>query len=401
MDHTIFLYLGLIVLLARIIGDTVAKFGYPSVIGEILVGIVLGKSVLGLIEPNEVIKILAEIGVVLLLFQVGIEANIKQLRMVGTNALVVAISGALLPIAFSFIVCYWILKMSIITSLFIGGTLAATSIGITVRVLKDLGRMKENFAQVVLGAAVLDDILGVIILATLIQLSSSLSFQVNNLLILSLYLITFFVCAPLVAQIMTKLIEFLSEKLENLDFIPATVISVVFIFSFLAYKFGSPEILGAFVVGLAMSRGFNIPFLKFLSTKKQTTEKVEHSILPLIWLFTPVFFVFIGLQVNLKAINFASPDFWVLSLIIGIIAIISKVFAGFTLKISFREKLMIGFSMLPRGEVGLIFAEFGRQARIFDDLLYAVIIFVVLITTFIAPLALRIINEKYYQQNSN
>lgn len=396
MDHSIFWYLGLIVLLARIIGDTISKFGYPSVIGEILVGIILGQSVLGLIKPNEVIKIVAEIGVVLLLFQVGMEANIRQLRMVGINALIVAFVGAFLPIILSFLVCFFLLKMDFIVSLFIGGTMAATSIGITVRVLKDLDKMKENFAQIVLGAAVLDDILGVVILAILVQLSQNMSFEVNNILVLFLYLGTFFIFAPFIAQLMTKLVEILSEKLENLDFIPAAVISVVFIFSFLAYKFGSPEILGAFIVGLVMSRGFNIPFLKFLSTKKQTIEKVEHSILPLIWLFTPVFFVFIGLQVNLKSINFASLDFWILTIIIAIVAIVSKVLAGFFINVSFRERLMIGFSMLPRGEVGLIFAEFGRQAKIYNDLLYAVVIFVVLLTTFIAPLALRQINKKYY-----
>lgn len=396
MDHSIFWYLGLIVLLARIIGDTISKFGYPSVIGEILVGIILGQSVLGLIKPNEVIKIVAEIGVVLLLFQVGMEANIRQLRMVGINALIVAFVGALMPIILSFLVCFFLLKMDFIVSLFIGGTMAATSIGITVRVLKDLDKMKENFAQIVLGAAVLDDILCVVILAILVQLSQNMSFEVNNILVLFLYLGTFFIFAPFIAQLMTKLVEILSEKLENLDFIPAAVISVVFIFSFLAYKFGSPEILGAFIVGLVMSRGFNIPFLKFLSTKKQTIEKVEHSILPLIWLFTPVFFVFIGLQVNLKSINFASLDFWILTIIIAIIAIVSKVFAGFFINVSFRERLMVGFSMLPRGEVGLIFAEFGRQAKIYNDLLYAVVIFVVLLTTFIAPLALRQINKKYY-----
>ncbi|MCX7759332.1 MAG: cation:proton antiporter [bacterium] len=399
MDHSIFLYLGLIVLLARIIGDTISKFGYPSVIGEILVGVILGKSVLGLVTPNEVIKILAEIGVVLLLFQVGMEANIKQLRMVGFNAIIVAFAGAILPIVFSYPICFFILKMDLITSLFIGGTLAATSIGITVRVLKDLGRMKDSFAQVVLGAAVLDDIFGVVILAALVQLSQSLSFEVNNIMVLVMYLGTFFVFSPLVAQIMTKLVEVLSEKLENLDFIPAAVISVVFIFSFLAYKFGSPEILGAFIVGLAISRGFNIPFLKFLSTKKQTIEKVEHSVLPLIWLFTPVFFVFIGLQVNLKNINFASYEFWILSFVIGVVAVLSKVLAGFVVNVSLRERLMIGFSMLPRGEVGLIFAEFGRQAKIFNDLLYAVIIFVVLITTFLAPVVLKQINKIYYQES--
>jgi Kef-type K+ transport system membrane component KefB len=156
--HSIFLYLAVILFLARVFGDTFGRFGLPSVLGEIFVGVFLGQSVLGLIPVNDIIRILAEIGVILLLFQVGLEADIHQLRKVGVSAFVVAFIGAFTPMFLGTLLAFYVFKLSFLTSLFIGGTLTATSIGITVRVLDDLGRLKERFAQIVLGAAVLDDI---------------------------------------------------------------------------------------------------------------------------------------------------------------------------------------------------------------------------------------------------
>jgi Kef-type K+ transport system membrane component KefB len=258
--------------------------------------------------------------------------------------------------------------------------------------------MKENFSQVVLAAAVIDDILGVFILVVISQLSGQFDNIILQVSKLGFYLLVFFIFAPFVSQIMMKIVEIFSKKLDSLDFIPAAVISVIFIFSFISHKFGSPEILGAFVVGLSLSSGFG--GIKFLATEKQTIQKIEHSITPLVWLLSPIFFVFIGLQVNIKNINFLSIDFWVLVLVIGLVAFVSKIVAGFVFKDGgLREKLMIGFSLLPRGEVGLIFAEIGRQNKIYDESLYFIIVFVVLLTTFVSPLALRNIN-RIFQKGS-
>lgn len=387
--HSIFLYLAIILFLARIFGDTVGRFGLPPVLGEIFVGILLGQSALGLIPVNDIIRILAEIGVILLLFQVGLEADIYQLRKVGIPAFVVAFVGAFTPMALAFVVSYKLLKIPFITSLFIGGTLTATSIGITVRVLSDLGRLKERFAQIVLGAAVLDDIFGVIVLAALFEFSKESTVHLNSLLLLILYIGTFFIFSPVIALLMARFIKWLSHKLRTLDFIPATVLAVVFLFAYLAHVFGSPEILGAFTVGLALSRRFALPFGVFLKTDEHMAEMIEKTLNPLVWVLTPIFFVSVGLQLNLRTIDFSSKEFWLLSTVFLIVAIIGKVLSGFFVKGELEEKALIGFSMLPRGEVGLIFAEFGRISRIYDDLLYAVIIFVVAMTTLISPLVLR------------
>jgi Kef-type K+ transport system membrane component KefB len=373
------------------VGDTFAKFGLPAVLGEILVGVLLGKSALGLIEVNEIIKVLAELGVILLLFQVGLEADIHQLKKVGIKAFIVAFVGAFAPMLLGFLAGYYLLNLPFLTSLFLGGTLTATSIGITVGVLEDLGKMKERFAQIVLGAAVLDDIFGVIVLAGLYELSKEGRVHVDALLLLILYIGSFFVFSPILAQILARVIQLLSRKLGTMDFVPPAVLSMVLFFAFLAHEVGSPEILGAFTAGLALSRRFAIPFAQFLKTDERMAEKIEHSILPLVWVLTPIFFVYVGLQLNLKAIDFTSAKFWTLALLITLVAVIGKVISGFFVRVPLREKLLIGFSMLPRGEVGLIFAEFGRQAKVYDDTLYAVVIFVVAITTLMSPIILKML----------
>lgn len=392
--HLIFFYLALLLFFARLTGDIFAKFGIPSVIGEIFVGIILGQSVLGIIPISDVMKLLAELGIILLLFHIGLEADLKQLKRVGFSAIAVALTGAVAPMAAGFLISYFFLNFSAITSLFIGGTLTATSIGITVRVLEDIGKMKERFAQIVLGAAVLDDIFGVVVLTALYEFSKSQEINFNAVLLLTLYIGTFFIFAPIVGKIFAYLVSTLSKKLNTLDFVPPVVVAIILLFAFAAHEIGSPEILGAFTAGIAFSRRFTIPFAAAFQTDKNIIHKIEESLNPLIWLFTPIFFVYVGLQLNLKAIDFTSGYFWLMSFVIFLVAFATKLSAGFFIKGTLKEKLSVGFSMLPRGEVGLIFAEFGRLSGIYDNTTYAVIIFVVALTTLLSPIILKSIWKK-------
>ena len=387
--HLIFLYLAILLFFARLTGDIFAKFGIPSVLGEIFVGVLLGQSVLGIIPLSDVMRLLAELGIILLLFHIGLEADLKQLKEVGFSALAVAITGALAPMFTGFIISYYVFNFPLITSLFIGGTLTATSIGITVRVLEDLGKMKERFAQTVLGAAVLDDIFGVVVLVALFEFSKTLEINLNATFLLIIYIGTFFLFAPIIGKIFAYFVSTLSKRLNTLDFVPPVVVAIILLFAFAAHEIGSPEILGAFTAGIAFSRRFTIPFAAAFQADKAIINKIEESLNPLIWLFTPIFFVYVGLQINLKAIDFSSLHFWVLSAVLFVVALITKLIAGIFVKGTRKEKLSVGFSMLPRGEVGLIFAEFGRISGIYDSTLYAVIIFVVALTTLIAPLALK------------
>jgi Kef-type K+ transport system membrane component KefB len=389
--HIVFLHLALILFLGSILGDTFSRFGIPSVIGAIIVGVLLGKSALCIIEPNEVIKLLAEIGVILLLFNVGLEADVHKLKQVGISALFVATVGAFVPMMLGTIISYYFLKLPLLTSLFIGGTLTATSIGITVKVLEELGKMKERFAQIVLGAAVLDDVLGVVLLAGLYEFSKEGVVKPDTITTLILYITVFFILSPILAQILAKVIQTLSVVLRTEDFIPPVVVSLIFLFAFLAHKVGSPEILGAFTAGLALSRRFYLPFALFLKTDEKMAHKIEQTITPLAWVLTPVFFVYVGLELNLRVIDLSSSTFWFMSLLTLMVAVVGKVVAGFIIKANLKEKLLVGFSMLPRGEVGLIFAELGRQSGVFDPLVYAVMVFVIAITTFLSPIALKVL----------
>jgi Kef-type K+ transport system membrane component KefB len=388
-DHVIFLYLAILLFFARLTGDIFAKFGIPSVLGEIFVGILLGQSVFGIVPLNDVIKLLAELGIILLLFHIGLETDLKQLKRVGFSATTVAIIGALFPMIAGFLVSYYVFKYPLIAALFIGGTLTATSIGITMRVLEDIGKIKERFAQIVLGAAVLDDIFGVILLASLFEFSKYQEINVNAIMLLLFYITTFFFFAPIIGKILAYIVSFISKRLQTIDFIPPVVIAIILLFAYAAHEIGSPEVLGAFTAGIAFSRRFTIPFAATFQIDEKFIHKIEETLKPLIWLFTPIFCVYVGLQINLKVINLTSLDFWILSFVLLFIAIVTKLFAGFFIKGDLKEKLSVGFSMLPRGEVGLIFAEFGRISKIYNDELYAVIIFVVALTTLISPIVLK------------
>ena len=388
--HTLFLHIAIILIAGKTFGTIFKRIGIPPVLGEVTAGIILGQSLLGLIPLSEAIKVLAELGVILLLFQVGLEADIQTLVRVGVWSAAVAFLGAALPFFGGFVISYYVFDLSLISSLFIGGALTATSIGITVRVLTDLGKHRDRFAQIVLGAAVLDDILGVVILAALYEFSKTQTVNLEATGRLVFDIAVFFLFAPFIARAVAKLISFVVDRLKDIDIIPSAILSLVLFTGHVAYRAGSPEILGAFTAGLALSRSFNFPLVSFLKLSDQVIHKIEEGILPLVWVVAPIFFVSVGLALNLKAIDFSSVDFWVLSLSLIVVAILGKVLSGFVIGGSLRERLSVGISMMPRGEVGLIFAEFGRSFRAIDDVGYAVVVFVVAVTTLIAPLLLKI-----------
>ncbi len=387
---TLFLHIAIMLLAGKLLGEFFAKVGIPAVLGEVTAGVIIGQSVLGLISLGDAIKVLAELGIILLLFEVGLEADLHMLIKTGLWSFLAATVGAVLPFIGGFAISYYFFDQDMLTSLFIGGALTATSIGITIRVLTDLGKHKDRFAQIVLGAAVLDDILGVVVLAALYEFSKTKEVHMDATLNLIFHIVLFFIFAPILANILARLISFIVKYMATLDFVPPSIMALILFFAYLAHKVGSPEILGSFTAGLALSRRFTIPFATFLRTDEKLIHKIEESIKPLVWTLTPIFFVSVGLALNLKAIDFSSLQFWAFSLSLIGVAIVGKVLCGFVVMgIPLREKFSIGFSMMPRGEVGLIFAEFGRSFKILDDVNYAVIVFVVAVTTFLAPIMLK------------
>jgi len=238
--HTFFLYLLIILLTARLFAEFAVRLKAPSVIGELFAGIVIGPSLFGWIEPVEALKLMAEIGIILLLFEVGLGTDIKRLIRSGTKSTIVAILGFFAPLLFGFSLAYWLFDLTLLVSLFIGGTLTATSIGITVRVLTDLKLNNSHQGQVVLGAAVLDDVLGVMLLALLYEFSIGGGVNWVNATKVLLFVSAFFILAPMLAKLMSTVIKRFHASSEIPGLIPTTIVSLVLFFAWLAHVVGAP-----------------------------------------------------------------------------------------------------------------------------------------------------------------
>ena len=389
--HTFLIQLVLILFSARIVGEIAAYFRAPSVIGELMAGILIGPSVLELIEISPPINLLAQIGIILLLFEVGIETDIGRLTSSGIKAFVVAIVGVVLPFILGFCISYFLFSFSLLASLFIGCTLTATSIGITLRVLRDLKKQNSHEAQIVLGAAVLDDIVGIILLAMLYEFSQSGTVDIWNAGKVLVFILLFFLISPIAAKCVSLTIKKWEEKSDIPGLLPTTIVSLILLFAWIAHQLGAPELLGGFAAGLALSRQFFFPFAGFYETP-EFSHRVEEQMKPIVHLFTPIFFVAIGLSLNLKAIDWSSLSIWMITSFLFISAIIGKLASGFFLKKeTYSTKFIVGTAMIPRGEVGLIFANIGLTAGVFKDDIYASIILVIALTTLLAPFALRYI----------
>lgn len=393
--HTFFLHLMVILLTARIFGEIATRLQVPSVVGELMAGIVLGPSLLGWLQPSEVIKLLAEIGIILLLFKVGLETDISRLAKAGGKAFAVALVGFIFPLILGFFVCYSFFQLSVLVSLFIGGTLTATSIGITVRVLSDLNRQHSKEAQIVLGAAVIDDVLGVIVLALLYEFSTGGGVSLINTGRVIVFIAIFFMVAPFAAKLISLLIKKVDELTHAPGLIPTTVVALVLFFAWLAHAIGAPELLGGFAAGLALSRRFFLPFGVAIHSDPKFAKNIENQMEPIVHLFTPIFFVMIGLSLDFSAVDWSSTFIWAFSAIILIVAVVGKIMGGLLINEPFLARVAVGMAMVPRGEVGLIFAELGRISGVFSNEVHAALIIVIAFTTFLPPFLMKWFYTKF------
>ena len=394
--HSFFLILLIILLTARVFGELATYLDSPSVIGELVAGVVLGPSLLGWIEPFEAIKLLAEIGIILLLFKVGLETDFKRLAQAGWKSVVVAIGGFVLPFVLGVLLSFGVFGLSLLVSLFIGGTLTATSIGITVRVLSDLKVQNQHEGEVVLGAAVLDDIFGVVLLALLYEFAIGGGISIINVGKVSLFIGLFFVFAPIVAKIISVVIKRFDRTTDIPGLIPTMMISLVLFFGWLSNMVGAPEMLGGFAAGLALSRRFFLPLGAALRADPKFAQRIEEQMRPIIQLFTPIFFVMVGLSLNLREIDWSSPHIWAFSLTLFVVAVAGKFAGALIIKGTWNSRFIIGVAMIPRGEVGLIFAELGRVSNVLDNETYAALIIVIVFTTLLPPFVMKwFYNSRY------
>jgi len=369
IDHVLTLIL--ILSAAKVAGFIAERLKQPAVLGELLIGIILGPSLLGLIHGDaEVIVFLAEVGVILLLFDVGLKSNIDELLSAGKTSSIVAIIGVIAPLALGYIFSTEFLGLDTVVAFFVGATLTATSVGVTMRVLSDIRKVKSEEGKVILGAAVIDDILGLILLSIIVDIVASGGLSMFNVGKVSLLSAAFLAASIFFGIKLTPKIIDMAEYLKvKRTFIIGAVIFALGL-AFVANSIGLATIVGAFAAGLVLEKTQN---------KLHILKKVK----PVADLFVPVFFVMAGVIVDLSSIT--STDIIIAGLVLTAIAIVGKLVAGLGCFGSKAKALPVGVGMVPRGEVGLIFASFGLTHHLIKADMYSILIIVIILTTLVTP----------------
>ena len=371
----------IIILVARLAAELAERIKIPAVLGEIVAGIIIGPSVLGLIDPikhldvADMVLLLGEIGVILLLFQVGLEMDLGEMAKVGKPAFVVAIIGVAVPFAAGFGVAASFGEDAKV-ALFIGATLTATSVGITARVLGDLRALALRESRIVLGAAVADDVLGLVILTVVVKVVTEGSISAGVVLETIGLAVGFLLITGLLAiYVIPRLFTRIDRLAKSTTTIVSSAFALTLAFSLLANQAKLAFIIGAFMAGLAVGRS-------------PQHERISEGLNPLGHIFIPVFFASIGINADLEAMF--QPSVLVLAVSLTVVAIIGKLVAGLGVGRSGGDKLLIGIAMMPRGEVGLILASIGLSKGVLDDELYGALLLMVLVTTLITPPLIRL-----------
>jgi Kef-type K+ transport system membrane component KefB len=367
------LVLELILLLvsAKLAGEAFERMKQPAVLGELLAGIILGKTLFDVVHTGEVISFLAEIGLVLLLFEVGLESDLADLVRVGKTSFLVAAIGVAAPFILGYTLSL-LLGFDQLTALFMGSALTATSVGISARVLFDLGKLTSNEGKIIVGAAVFDDVLGLLFFSVVASAASVGSVSYSEIGWIVLKAILFF-SAMIFLGIKTA--PFLLRIVTGMRVRGVFVVSG-FIFSlFLAYitnAIGLSTIIGAFMAGLILP-------------KTEHKFQLATLIKPVADIFVPIFFVIIGIAIDIRVL--LRVDVIFIALLFFGVAVVGKIISGIAATNS--NRLVIGVGMVPRGEVGLVFASFGLSLAIIDDVLYSSLLAIVVFTTVLAPILLR------------
>ena len=410
----VLLSLVFIYLASKLGGELSKLVDLPPVLGELVAGVVVGVSALHLLvfpetgatasdsvvmtilqqiaglnpenigevfaTQSEVISVLAELGVIILLFEIGLESDLRELQKVGSKAAIVAVVGVVAPFVAGTAGLMLIFGMPTIPAVFAGAALTATSIGITSKVLSELGQLKSTEGQIIVGAAVIDDVLGIIVLAVVASLAKTGDVDILNLVYLIVSATAFLLGSIFLGKFFNKGFVAIAEKLQTRGKLVIPALIFAFSMAFLANAIHLEAILGAFAAGLVLDE-----------TDKR--KELDQQVIPIADILVPIFFVSVGARVDLSVLNPSSVDNrpgLVIAAFLIVVAIIGKVITGWA--VFGKEKinrLAIGIGMIPRGEVGLVFAGIGAASGVLDKPLQAAIIIMVILTTFVAPPLLR------------
>jgi len=373
--------LALLLVVSTLFAEAARRLGQPGVLGEMLAGVVLGVSCLGILDPKDpVVHILAELGVALLLFNIGIETDLRALFRVGWPSTLVAIVGVILPFAAGWSLCKAV-GMPDMPALVVGASMTATSVGITARVLSDLGRLKDFESRVILGAAVIDDVLGLVILAVVQVMQAGGPIDVSIVASKIVVAFAFLAGALILGRLLAPLLVRFIDWCKGPGVLVAMSLALALATGWAADRAGSAIIIGAFAAGVVLGG----------TTKAQ---EVEHVVTPIGYFLVPIFFASVGAAVDLRTLNpFAPGNLGNFGLGIGllVIAVLTKFAAGFVVRGAAVNCKVIGVGMVPRGEVGLIFADRGLNSGVLNPGHYSAVTLMVMGTTLLAPPLLRIL----------
>ena len=359
-----------LLLAAKLLGVLAQKIGQPAVVGELIAGVLLGKSVLGLLNPADpVILAFAELGVLVLLFEIGLDTHLKSLMKVGNEALTVAIVGVAIPFGLGYGAAT-ALGLGTLPAIVSGAALTATSIGISARTLSDLDRLNTSEGQIVLGAAVLDDIVGLVILSVVSGLVGGTALSLGGVALTSAVAIVFVIAAVLVGSLVIPPVFKAIATIEASGTLGVVGLAFAFLLAWLADAAGSATIIGAFSAGLILN-----------ATPQRAA--IEKATTQLGHFFVPIFFASVGAAVELDA--FVDGKALAIGATLIAVGIIGKFVAGYAPFWFKGRKSLIGIAMIPRGEVGLIFAQMGLTTGALTAHLYSAIAMMVLVTTLITP----------------
>lgn len=368
-----------IFLSAKLFGAWAERWGQPRVLGELLGGVVLGFGFFKFFNPGDpALALMAEFGVVLLMFETGLNSDLSRLLKAGPASLAVAGVGVVLPSALGYVLMKAMGRGSM-EAVFVGAALTATSVGITARVLTDMGKLELPEAQIILGAAVIDDILGIVILSAVqgaaVLGAPSWAAAARTMALSSMFLGAAFWIGPRVSSVLVGLVH----RMRVRGMLIVSAVSFAFALSLLAHACGTALIVGAFTAGVLLAR-------------TDRREDIDGALQPVADLFVPIFFVMVGARVRLDAYNpfvAGNRPMLLLALLLGAAAVVGKIACGWAAPGRGLRRLAIGAGMIPRGEVGLIFAQIGLASGSIDAPLYAAIVGMVILTTFLAPPLLK------------
>ncbi len=389
IDHTVWLALAGILIVAKLGAEAAARLNQPGVLGELVAGILLGNlHLLGIDIFHEVphmtsVEFLAELGVVLLLFEVGLESTLTEMKEVAPQSGLVAVIGVIAPIGLGYAASYLLLPDQPQTlHLFVGATLCATSVGITARVLQQLGAMQRIETRVILGAAVIDDVLGLIVLAVVSAIAEKGAPTPNEVLMIILLAVVFLVGSVILGMFIMPGFFRASSKLKSPGVLAAVSIGLCLALAGLASLAGLAAIVGAFAAGLILDELHVQPF------GKHSAHDLSDIVAPIVGLMAPIFFVRTGMMVDLGQVTFSALA---LAGALSVVAIIGKLVAGWGV-VGKRggNRMLIGIGMIPRGEVGLIFANVGAGIMVaghplIEPGVFSAIVVMVMATTIVAP----------------